>query len=410
MTDICEIINLRHSIHSHPCLSGNEGETAKTITDFLKKCKPDELFTGIAGHGIIARFKGKKPGRSLLVRCELDALPITENTGLPYASKYKGIAHSCGHDGHMAILCGVAKALAQSRDNKNNSETDCTNLRDKGDIYLLFQEEEEIGTGAKKMVTELRKKNLKFDYTLGLHNSPGHKEHQIVIFGKTYAWASTGMEILINGHTSHAGNPKDAANPTDAVMKIINGVRELNTAKAFSTIVNFAVGTKDYGITPGSAAVRITARAKEDAILKRLVSAIEKLVKRVIAEENAEYEKSHDASSLAKKKKVTCKNVFKYSVSYADAFPATLNNIQFANMVEGVAKELGYNIMHDNVGERGSDDFTYFTHNTKATFFNIGAGEKHAPIHTPKFDFDDNLIRDGIDIICSVYQRIQQTR
>ena len=406
MTDLSEIINLRHTIHNHPCLSGNEGETAKVIIDFLKKCKPDELVTNVAGYGIIAHYKGKKPGRSLLVRCELDALPITEKSGVPYSSKYNGIAHSCGHDGHMAILCGVAKTLAESRDKKSNNAKEFGDLLDKGDIYLLFQEEEEIGTGAKKMVAELKKKRMKFDYTLGLHNSPGHKEHQIVLFNKTYAWASTGMEILINGHTSHAGNPQDAANPTDAVIKLIDSIRKLDTTDAFSTIVNFTVGTKDYGITPGNGAVRITARANEDAKLKRLTASIEKCAKKIIEAENIKFAKTHKS----KTGKSAAKNAFKYSISYSDAFPATLNNLPFTALVEKVVKNLGYSTKRDPIGEHGSDDYTYFTHNTKATFFNMGAGEKHAPIHTPGFDFDDNLIADGIKIICSVYRQIQQTQ
>ena len=129
-------------------------------------------------------------------------------------------------------------------------------------------------------------------------------------------------------------------------------------------------------------------------------------VKKIIEAENINFAKTHKG----KTRKNAEKNAFKYSISYSDAFPATLNNLPFSALVEKVAKSLGYNTKRNPTGELGSDDYTYFTHNTKATFFNMGAGEKHAPIHTPKFDFDDNLIPDGIDIICSVYKQIQQTQ
>lgn len=395
--DFEEIVNLRHKIHTHPCLSGNEKETAETVIAFLKKCKPDNLYTGIGGYGIIAHFKGKKPGRSVMIRCELDALPIRETSGAVYSSKYEGIAHSCGHDGHAAITCGVARAVAEERAGVAKEEVRSANASEKknsvffnsGDLYLLFQPEEEVGTGALKMAAGIKKLKLKFDYTIGFHNIPGYKEHTVLLFKKTCAWASAGMEIAITGKTSHAGNPTAALNPTDAVIEIVKAVRKLDAKLSFSTIVNISIGEEDYGITPGNGVIRLTARASDDEKLKTLIKKIENAAAGIIK---------------AKSKH------FKYSISFHDCFPATILDKGASKIIEDTAKRLKYRIEYDNEGERGSDDYSFLTHNTKATFFEMGSGEKHVPFHTPAFDFDDNLIPDGIKIICSAYRQIQQSR
>lgn len=403
-----EIVKLRHKIHSHPCLSGNEKETAETVIAFLKKCKPDNLYTGIGGYGIIAHFKGNKPGCSVMVRCELDALPIHEMSGVAYSSKYDGIAHSCGHDGHAAIACGVAKAVAEERASGVEERDRSANAREKsavkdggdkieensgffdsGDLYLLFQPEEEVGTGALKMAAGIKKLKLKFDYTIGFHNIPGYKEHTVLLFKKTCAWASAGMEIAITGNTSHAGNPAAALNPADAVIEIVKAVRKLDAKLSFSTVVNFSVGEEDYGITPGNGVIRLTARASDDEKLKVLIKKIEDAAVEIIQ---------------AKSK------YFKYSISFHDCFPATILDKSATKILDDTAKRLKYKVEYDNEGERGSDDYSFLTYGTRASFFEMGSGEKHVPFHTPAFDFDDNLIPDGIKIICSAYRQIQQSR
>ena len=115
------LTDLRHNIHSHPCLSANEKEAAQIVCEVLSSCNPDNLWTGIGGHGIIAEFKGNPSAPSLLFRCELDALPIKESVQRPYMSVYDGIAHCCGHDGHMAIMCGLARWISRNRENIKDS-------------------------------------------------------------------------------------------------------------------------------------------------------------------------------------------------------------------------------------------------------------------------------------------------
>ena len=133
----------RRELHAHPEVSLNEVETAKRVTKFLQHLKPDELLTGVGVNGIMALFESGKPGPTRLFRCELDALPIAELNTFEYKSKYAGVAHKCGHDGHMTILCGLAEQLANKR-----PET--------GKAWLLFQPAEENGEGAKAMLADHR--------------------------------------------------------------------------------------------------------------------------------------------------------------------------------------------------------------------------------------------------------------
>ena len=122
------LVELRHLLHSQPELSGRETETANTLLHFLHSFKPDNLISKVANAGILAIYKGKLPGQTLLLRCDMDALPINERSKLAHKSINKGISHKCGHDGHMTIMCGVAEELSKTRPSR-------------GTVVLLFQPE-----------------------------------------------------------------------------------------------------------------------------------------------------------------------------------------------------------------------------------------------------------------------------
>ncbi len=137
------LVHLRRHLHSIAEVSGQENNTAKYITDFLQSCSPDEIITGIGGNGILARFGEQNAAPSILIRCELDALPIPDKNTVEYKSQNNGVGHKCGHDGHMAIVCGVAQKLAEQQIKKGN-------------VLLLFQPAEETGEGARRVLEDLR--------------------------------------------------------------------------------------------------------------------------------------------------------------------------------------------------------------------------------------------------------------
>jgi len=133
-------------LHQNPEGSGNESKTASIILEYLKESNADVIYTDVGGHGIIARFKGKRAGESKMFRCELDAV-ISEDQS----------SHLCGHDGHMTILLGLAGRLSQNRNFP-------------GEVFILFQPAEETGEGAARMVADITQKGLKFDTSFALHN------------------------------------------------------------------------------------------------------------------------------------------------------------------------------------------------------------------------------------------------
>lgn len=373
------MISLRHRIHSRPCLSGNEKETAEIVSEFLVQCNPDKLWTGIAGSGIIARFGRVENGPSVLLRCELDALPIHEQGTPSYRSVYDGVAHSCGHDGHMAIMCGVAQWLSSRRDD----------LLKNGCVYLLFQPEEETGAGAEKMAAWMKENNIVFDYALALHNWPGKTHGSVVIYPHTYAWASKGIKLDVIGRTSHASEPQKALNPTDAIIEIIRKINSLNGETAFSTVISAGVGELDYGITPGRGYVATTTRSQTDEGLERLENRI-----------------------IAQAEEIVSKYGLGLEVSTTDYFPATMNTPELTQTVKRIAEEKRYPVERDLVGTKGSDDFVHIAKMARlgASFFDLGSGPDHAPLHRPDYDFDDSLIGIGVDIMSAVCQHILQSR
>lgn len=226
---IATLVQLRKELHQFPELSGAEIQTAKRINSFLEKFPPDELINGIGKTGIIAIYNGKKKGKTVLFRAELDALPIEETNTFEHKSNYNGVSHKCGHDGHATILCGLAAALSQNRP-------------ESGTVILLFQPAEENGTGAQSVISDSKFKDIKPDFVFALHNLPGFPKNQIVVKNNTFSCAVNSIIIKLNGKTAHAGEPEKGINPAIAIATIIS---------QFNTIIQTNISKNNYClITP----------------------------------------------------------------------------------------------------------------------------------------------------------------
>ncbi|MFC2151146.1 amidohydrolase [Bacteroidota bacterium] len=371
-----KIIELRHELHRFPELSDNEFVTAERITNFLSHYDNIEIIRGIGGNGLACIFKGNDEGPSVLFRCDLDALPIDEENEIEYKSVQKGVSHMCGHDGHMAIIAGLADMFSK-------------NPPKNGQVVLLFQPSEENGQGAFRVVNDEKFKKIKVDYVFALHNLPGFKEGEIILANETFAAASKGMIIKLIGKTSHASEPENGNSPAISMADVIKELNDLTKQKeVFSdftliTIIHARLGEIAFGITPGYAEVMATLRTYRDEDMQKLTAMAEETVKR-----NA------DKSSL------------KFEISYVEDFPATVNNKEMVKIIQNAADfaKIPYNYLENPF--RWSEDFAHFTKKFKGALFGLGSGKNHPQLHNPDYDFPDDIIEKGVSIFSEIYNHI----
>lgn len=364
---------LRQELHQFPELSGKEGNTAMRIATFFEPLRPDETLTHLGGYGIAFIFNGLEKGLTTLIRCELDALPIAENSLIAHKSRFPGKSHACGHDGHMAIVCGVGEALAQDRPKK-------------GRVVLLFQPAEETGEGAKAVINSKLFPKLKPDFAFALHNLPGYAKNEIVLKKGPFAAASSGMEIHLIGRTSHAAHPEAGNSPSEAMSRIIIDLQKLpNALKGFSqiTVVNAVLGEVAFGTTPGKATVRATLRTFEDYEMKELIHASEDLVKQIASEYGLEV-----------------------NFNYRESFNTTENHSEPWEFTFKAANKLNFKVQHLGEPIRWSEDFGQFSQMTKTMIFGLGSGLDHPQLHESHFDFPDEVIPTGVQMFLEIIRQI----
>lgn len=351
----------RHRLHAMPELSGFEHATAGLIKNHLEDCYPDLLVSGLGGQGVAALFRGRKPGPRILVRAELDAIPVSESTNKPYASAFPGRAHLCGHDGHMAILLGLARWLHDIPPAA-------------GEVVLLFQPAEETGQGAGAVLEDPLFQPLIPDYVLALHNIPGAPAGQVILRDPTFACASRGVKIDFQGITSHAAHPEQGRNPYEAMHQLHAYMKKYLSTGAFSglaqcTLVHMSLGEPAYGISPGQGRILFTLRAETDKDMGSLTNTLEKLT-----------------AEMAKKYRLT------FSLTHHENFPATLNDPAINRLIALSAAEAGLDCTYLEKPFRWSEDFGHFTARYPGSLFGLGAGETHPDLHRPDYDFNDDLL------------------
>lgn len=371
-----DIIQLRQELHKYPELSGKEKNTAERIIQFLSKQKPDNLISGIAGHGIAAVYNGCKAGPTLLFRCDMDALPINEMNDLPYKSSIDGVSHLCGHDGHMTMISGLAARLHKQP-------------VDKGRVILFYQPEEENGKGAKNSIAELKEMALVPDYAFAIHNIPKQPFGSIILGQYTFSAASKGLIIKLTGKNSHAAYPENGISPAAAIADIVQIFNNLKDKVTFNdfvllTIVHIRLGEPAFGTSPGEAEIMVTLRAFDNEDMERLT----------------EFSKS-SVKGIANKYKL------KVEFDFADEFPASVCDKELTRMVKRLAEKQNLKVILQNQPNRWSEDFAHFTSNFPSIIFGLGIGEDHPDLHTNTYDFPDEVLSVGIDILESIVREFE---
>ena len=361
---------LRHSLHQNPELSGQEAGTARRIVDFFEPLRPDETLTELGGTGLAFSFGSSKSGPTVLLRCELDALPIQEVNEMSYRSVTDGASHKCGHDGHMAILAEVGTALSEKRPNN-------------GRVVLLYQPAEESGAGAAAVIADQQFDEIRPNYVFGLHNLPGFPAGEVILRPGTFACASRGMIVRLKGKTAHAAQPETGISPSRAMCQIIDELENLSDRLSvegelvLATVVGAHLGENSFGIAPDVATVYATLRSETDNTMQTVVSHCESLVTAAAAAETLEFE-----------------------IAYEEIFSATMNSESAVTTIEKACEGLAVTRVEQPF--RWSEDFGRFTQISEGAFFGLGAGVDRPQLHNADYDFPDELIGKGSQVFLRI--------
>ncbi len=360
---------LRRELHRLPELAGAERETAARIRNELESLQPDSIVSGLGGHGVAAVVGGPGDGPSVLIRADMDALPVDESLPLEHGSQIPGVAHKCGHDGHMVMALGVARNFARVRPAR-------------GRLILLFQPEEETGAGAAKVIADGAFDELAPDVALAVHNLPGFDLGRVVIRSGPFACASRGLEVELVGATSHAAEPEHGRSPALAVAQIIEswtGARQLFTGldeAALATVVHAVVGRPAFGTSPGDGCVMATLRAPSDQAVQELETTLRRVA-----------EKIAEAWELTSR------------FSIREPFPATVNDSDVVGVVVATAMALSLSVLEMERPFAWSEDFGHFGTVCPAALIGLGSGVDVPALHHPTYDFPDGLIPTGVALL-----------
>ncbi|MFZ5587399.1 MAG: M20/M25/M40 family metallo-hydrolase [Thermodesulfobacteriota bacterium] len=333
--------------------SGDEARTAGLMAEFLAGLNPTRLLTGLGGHGVLAEFAGRAPGPCLLWRAELDAVCAAD--GAP--------AHLCGHDGHLAILAGLAAHLAR-------------NPPARGKVLLACQPAEETGQGAAAFLADPRLTGLAVDRALALHNLPGLELGRVVCRAGAMNCASVGLAARLTGAASHAAYPEQGRSPAPVLARLLTDLPALAgwlNGFGLVTIVHARLGRPTFGVNPGQAELMATLRADGDAGLATLAATAAELVATASREAGLEQ-----------------------AIAWQDRFAATVNHPQAAAAVARAAVSAGLPYQAAAAPFRWSEDFGAFCQKWPGALLVLGAGPDCPPLHSADYRFPPALLEPGL--------------
>ena len=370
-----EMKEWRRHLHANPELGFECYNTSRFVIQKLKEFGIDKIYTGIAKTGLVAIINGKKKGKTIGLRADMDALPLKEEIDHNYKSKVDGVMHACGHDGHTTMLLGAAKYLV---DTKNFA----------GQVALIFQPAEEKGGGAAEMCKEGIMDKFSIDEIYGIHTLPGSPLGKFETNSNTVFAASDDFLINITGNGGHGAYPEQTVDPVMIATQITQGIqsitaRNINALKpVVISVTQIHTGTA-YNIIPETASINGTVRT--------LTEETQELVKQRMTEICNGY-------SLAFKGKI--------ELIYNYGYPATINYEKEAAFAIEVAEEISgkKNVDGNAKPDMGAEDFSFMLHERPGAFLNLGQGNGPG-VHNTKFDFNDDLSPIGASFFVKLIER-----
>jgi amidohydrolase len=362
-----EVTAWRRDLHEHPELLFDTHRTSALVADKLRAFGCDDVATGIGRTGVVGVIKGRQDtkGRVVGLRADMDALPIFEATGLPYASKTSGKMHACGHDGHTAMLLGAAKYLAETR----NFD---------GTVIVIFQPAEEGGGGGREMVNDGMMDRFNIQEVYGMHNMPGLPIGQFAIRSGAFFASADQFVIDVQGRGGHAAKPNEAIDTTLIASHIVLALQMIASRivdpvkSVVVSVTSFVTESQAHNVIPEHVKLKGTVRTL-DADVRDLAQA------RVISIAEA------TAAAFGAKAKVT----------YSRGYPVMVNADRETDFAAEAARKVSGQFVEVNAPSiMGGEDFAYMLNARPGAYILMGNGDT-AGLHHPEYNFDDEAIPMG---------------
>lgn len=362
-----DVVEWRRDLHRHPELLYDLPRTSSLVAARLRDFGLDDVIEGLAGTGVVGVLHGRNGpgGPAVAFRADMDALPMSETSGRPWASTVSGRMHACGHDGHTAMLLGAACHLAATR-------------AFDGTVVFVFQPAEEGGGGALAMIRDGLFERVRIDRIFGIHNLPGLGIGRIAVRPGPVMAAADRFTIEIEGRGGHAAMPHQTVDPVLAGAHIVAAVQSIVSRTvdplhaAVVTVTRFNAGTAD-NVIPGHARLSGTFRTLDETVRDETAERLERIA-RFTAE-------AHGAT---------------VAFTRFRGYPVTVNDPGAAAFAAAVAREaVGDAAVEEASPMMGAEDFAYYLQHRPGAFLFLGNGPS-AGLHHPAYDFDDEAIQTGI--------------
>ena len=376
-----EMTAWRRDFHENPELAFEEVRTSKIVAEKLREFGCDEVVTGIAKTGVVGVIRGNNAasGRAIGLRADMDALPILEDTGVPYASKTPGKMHACGHDGHTTMLLGAAKYLAETR----NFD---------GTVYVIFQPAEENFGGGQVMVQEGLFERFPMQRVFGLHNWPGAPAGTFLWREGPVMAAVANLEVTITGKGAHGAMPNNGNDPIVIAAAIIQALqsivaRNVEPVEGGVITIGHINGGFTYNVIPEQVTMLGTARwfAPEvgDLLEKRFLETVNGIAA------------AFGATAEAK---------------FIRLYPATINEVTSVHLAADAARAVQGDARVQPLAKptMGGEDFSFMLNAKDGAYLMLGGGrgQGDANVHHPKYDFNDDILPIGASWWASLAERL----
>jgi hippurate hydrolase len=361
-----EVAAWRRHLHAHPELQFDTHLTAAFVAERLRSFGVDAVVTGVGRTGVVGVIRGGKgDGRTIGLRADMDALPIHEASGRPWASTVEGKMHACGHDGHTAMLLGAAQHLAETR-------------AFAGTAVVIFQPAEEGGGGAKAMIDDGLMERFGIDEVYGMHNMPGMPVGSFALRSGGFLASADTLEIEIEGVGGHAAFPHDCTDTVLAGAAVVQAVQQIvarNVDPLKSAVISvtcFNAGFTD-NVIPQTAKLVGTVRALDPGVRDLLERRLNEVVPAAAA--------AYGATAR---------------VTYRREYPVTVNHPRQTAFAAEVAREVAgpARVDADRPPEMGAEDFSFMLEKRPGAMIFVGNGDS-AQLHHPAYDFADEAIPAG---------------